>query len=340
MLSHQSTSTAGLRILQSVRLGGDKPSYMDHVAARLDPARDTVLPFSYRQALTGQWDVLHMHWPEYLIRHRNRGRRILRSLLFALLVLRVRIARRGVVRTLHNVMPHERGRSIESVLLRAMDRRVTHYVRLNDLTPVRDGVGATTIPHGHYRDESHEDGDRPADHKTFVFFGYLRPYKGVDALARAFARLEDRELRLVIAGEPASDEMRAQVEAIAAADPRVEVHLEFLAEEQLATVVQGGAVVVLPYREIHNSGVVFAALSMGRPVLVPENEVTANLRSDVGQEWVLGFQPPLCPADLRAALDLARSRPPGARPRLDGRDWASVAEAYSAVYRRSLGRAA
>ncbi|WP_369140400.1 glycosyltransferase [Modestobacter versicolor] len=322
-----------VRVLQSVRLGGAHPSYADHVAAALDPQRLELLSFSYRTALVGRWDVLHVHWPENLIRHRSRPRQALRCVLFALLLLRIRVLRPGVVRTVHNVAPHERGHRVERALLAALDRRVTCHVRLNDETKVRRGAPVVTIPHGHYRAELGAAGDLPRDDgRTLLFFGFLRPYKGVDVLVEAFGQLADPAARLVVAGEPATPAMRALVEDAAAADPRVEPHLSFLPDEELSALVRAATVVVLPYREIHNSGVLFAALSLACPVLVPENAVTAALRAEVGADWVRGFTHPLTADDLSAALAAAADRDPAAVPELAGREWSAVADRYAAVF--------
>ncbi|CCH85903.1 Exopolysaccharide xanthan biosynthesis glycosyltransferase [Modestobacter italicus] len=320
-------------MLQSVRLGGGHPSYADHVAAASDPVRVELLSFSYRTALTGHWDVLHVHWPENLIRRRSRPRRALRAVLFALLLLRISVRRPGVVRTVHNVAPHEPGHRFERALLAVLDRCVTCFVRLNDETPVRPGVPVVTIPHGHYRDELDPAGDPPTDDgRTLLFFGFLRPYKGVDALVEAFGELADPSARLVIAGEPANAAMRALVEEAAAADPRVEPHLTFLSDEDLGALVRRATVVVLPYREIHNSGVLFAALSLACPVLVPENAVTAALRAEVGADWVRGFTHPLTAGDLSSALRQAADRDPAAVPDLAGREWSAVADRYAEVF--------
>lgn len=325
-----------VRVLQSVLLGPGQATYPDHVVAASDPAQVEMLPFSYRTALGGAWDVLHLHWPENLLRHRSRSRRALRAVLFVLLLVRIAVLRPGVVRTLHNVAPHEPGGRVERVLLAALDRRVTCRVRLTDLTPVPAGAPAVTIPHGHYRSEL----GTPAatdDGATLLFFGFLRPYKGVDVLLGAFAGLADPQARLVVAGKPADDGMRRLVEAGCAADPRVRARLEFLSDPELAELVAAATVVVLPYREIHNSGVVFAALSLGRPVLVPENPVTAALRAEVGAEWVLGFEHPLTARHLADALAAAARRDPAAQPDLAGREWTTVARRYAEVYRAPAG---
>jgi beta-1,4-mannosyltransferase len=320
-----------VRVLQSVLLGLGQPTYPDHVAAASDPAQVQMLSFSYRTALGGSWDVLHLHWPENLLRHRSRARRAIRAVLLGLLLVRITVFRPGVVRTLHNVAPHEPGTRVERVLLAALDRTVTCRVRLTDLTPVPAGAPAVTIPHGHYRSELGAPVPT-ADTASLLFFGFLRPYKGVDALLGAFAGLADPAAQLVIAGKPADAGMRTLVEAGCAADPRVSAHLEFLADPELARLVAASTVVVLPYREIHNSGVVFAALSLGRPVLVPENPVTAALRAEVGAEWVIGFEHPLTAADLADALATAARRDPAVQPDLAGREWTTVAQRYAAVY--------
>ncbi|KQS68848.1 hypothetical protein ASG41_08045 [Modestobacter sp. Leaf380] len=327
-------------MLQSVRLGGAHPSYMDHVAGQLDPRRVVVSSFSYRAALLDDWDVLHVHWPENLVRHRRKTRAWVRTALLVALLCRVRFRGSGVVRTLHNVAPHEEGGLVERTVLTLLDRSVTCHVRLNEATHGRADTPMVTIPHGHYRAEmaGPSNGSHAAG-RGLMFFGFLRPYKGIDALVSAFADVSDPEERLVIAGEPADEAMRTLVERAAASDPRLELHLGFLPDEELAELVASVALVVLPYKEIHNSGVVFAALSLARPVLVPENDVTAALRREVGPEWVHGFHHPLEADHLAQALAAAGSRDAGIRPDLGGRDWSAVAAQYTTVFEDCAGRA-
>src|SRR5262249_46656818 len=91
---------------------------------------------------------------------------------------------------------------------------------------------AYTVPHGTYqgaypdgvgRDAARRRLAIPADAPTFVFFGNVRPYKGVDVLLDAFRGVVERHptARLVVAGKPQSSELRAAITTQAASIPNV-----------------------------------------------------------------------------------------------------------------------
>ncbi len=62
--------------------------------------------------------------------------------------------------------------------------------------------------------------------------------------------------------------------------------LGFAPDADLVREISMSEMVVLPYRFMHNSGAVLLALSLDRPVLVPDNEVNRLLEIEVGSDWV------------------------------------------------------
>jgi beta-1,4-mannosyltransferase len=73
--------------------------------------------------------------------------------------------------------------------------------------------------------------------------------------------------------------------------PRVRLTLRHADDDELVEAVGEAQVVVLPYRQMHNSGALLLALSLDRRVLVPSGPVTDELAARVGEHWV-------CTADL------------------------------------------
>ncbi|GAA4721704.1 hypothetical protein APR04_001473 [Promicromonospora umidemergens] len=296
-----------------------------------------VVTFSYRSALLGRYSVVHLHWPETILGQGGRRLtgRVARWVLAALLLLRLTLTRTPVVRTVHNVeLPADAG-PLQRLLLRWFDRLTTHRILLNDRT---ESAGpATTIPHGHYRDWY--TGPRsPVVPGRLQYVGLVRRYKGVEGLVEAFRSVPDDSLTLGIAGAASSARLAATITTLADGDPRVTLHLGFLSDDALVATVTAAELVVLPYRFMHNSGAVLAALSLDRPVLVPETRVNADLAAEVGPGWVHTFAGDLTSADLEGALAAVR-RPRAAAPGLDARDWAGAGHAHLAVYRLALSRA-
>jgi beta-1,4-mannosyltransferase len=325
-----------LRVLQSVR-GPSRTTnpFVVQLVDAVTAAGADVRWFSWRRGLLGRYDVLHVHWPEVLIRRDGRAARLAARTRFALLLARLTATRTPILRTLHNVGTHERGDRVERWLLGWCDRRTAYWVRLNPHTPLpRPGPG-TVIPHGHYTAwyAPHAIGSRIPG--RVLTLGLLRPYKGTDALLAAFAGTADPDATLRVVGRPAGAGLRELVTAATAADPRVGAHLDHADDAAVAAEIGAAQLVVLPYRQLHNSGVLLLALSLGRPVLVPDNPVTADLAAEVGPDWVLRFDGELTAEALAKALAATRELP-AAGPDLSRREWTLIGAGYVEAYRRAI----
>lgn len=325
-----------VRVLQS--FPDPRPTtnpYIWMLRQALDTHPDVTLDtFSWRRALTGDYDVFHAHWPEILVDGATPVKKVLRQLMFVLFLLRLQLRGTAIVRTLHNLeLPSGISRR-EVVLLRWFQRRTTLLVRINT-SGARLDRPYETIVHGHYRDWF-ADFPRPEQVPGRVaYFGLIRRYKAVDTLISAFRATADPSLSLFVGGKPSTAELRAELTALAEPDPRVATHLEFLTDAELVAAASAAQLVVLPYREMHNSGGVLAALSLDRPVLVPENEVNAQLAAEVGPGWVHTYASALDAAALTSTLATVAAAAPG-RPDLSARDWTTAAELHLQAYRRAV----
>jgi glycosyltransferase involved in cell wall biosynthesis len=293
--------------------------------------------FSWRRALAGGYDVFHVHWPEILVTGRGPAKTAVRQVAFLLLLVRIRLTRVPLVRTAHNLRPQEGVSRRARWLLALADRWTTLWIRLNDRTPLPSGAASATIPHGHYRAWFARWPGRSAQPGRLAFAGLIRPYKDVEGLISVFreAARARPEVTLEVAGNPLTAELADRVRAAADGEPRIRLQLAHLTDEELVEAVTGAVLIALPYREMHNSGAALMALSLDRPVLVPDNEVTRELAAEVGVDWVLPYRGELDARQLIAALDRAAAIEPGTRPDLSGREWDGAGRAHLAAYRRA-----
>lgn len=299
-----------------------------------------VVTFSWRTALLGRWDVLHVHWPELVVRRGSRARTAAGMVLLLVLLLRVRLGRKALVRTVHNVTPHEPGLPGEAALLALLDRWTTTAVVLDEAVRPRGSTPTTLIPHGDYTQwfAAHEV---PASVPgRLLTFGLIRPYKGVERLGSAFAALTDPAATLAVVGRPINEAMAAEVRAIAEADPRVSVALGHADDAALAASIGQAELVVLPYTTMANSGAVLLALSLGRPVLVADNPLNRGLAAEVGPGWVHLFSGEIDVDDLTRALAAVREGGRAAHPDLSRRTWDVVTAAHRDAYVAAAARAA
>ena len=248
-----------------------------------------------------------------------------------------------LVLTAHEVLPREGGahrRSAQRRLYDRFDAVVVHSEhgrrRLTQELGV-DEQRVHVIPHGAFAHLAELPAVPPpfeTDKRVVLFFGLLRPYKGLDVLLEAWRGIDDAELWIV--GMP-----RMDVAALwADAPPNVRLVPRFVTDDELPAYFARADLVVLPYREIEQSGVLFTALAFGKPLLV----------SDVGGFAELaerGAAHAVAPGDAGALHDAlagllanpAALAALGERALAAARDdfgWQSIAASTLALYERLL----
>ncbi len=180
---------------------------------------------------------------------------------------------RPLVITAHDVLPREpragqrRGQRrvyerFDAVVVHSQHGR-RRLVEELGIAPERVHV----IPHGVFEHLAAAP-PAPAPFETelpvVLCFGLMRPYKGIDLLLEAWRGIEGAELW--VAGMPRMDV--APLEAMA--PPGVRFVPRFIGDDELPAFFRRAQVVVLPYREIDQSGVLFTALAFGRPLLLSD----------------------------------------------------------------------
>jgi beta-1,4-mannosyltransferase len=333
----------GIRVLFSFEKPSERSNPYVELLANSLRGKARFRYFSWSVAIFGRYDVLHVHWPETLLRGRDLPRRLVRSVLMVVFLLRILLWRTAVVRTLHNVSPHESGNRTERWLLAALDRLTSTWIVMNSDESVsalelpEDRV--FLVPHGHFR-EWYRREDRPvAEAGRFLLFGQLRPYKGVEDLIAAFAEVPDSVgASLELAGMPVNADFAEEIRLAAQHVPRVNLRLSFLSDSELVRAILAAQIVVLPYRRMLNSGAALTALSLNRPVLVPRSETNIALAEETGEQWVQLFDWPLTSEDLVKALENSRARPVEAEPDLSKRTWEAAGARHVDAYVEAVRR--
>jgi len=259
---------------------------------------------------------------------------------------------RPLVLTAHDILPREARpgqRDAQRRLYDRFDAVIVHSEhgrrRLTGELGVEE-ARVQVIPHGVLEHLAAPDGPTGTAQPPFdtdvpvvLCFGLMRPYKGIDLLLEAWRGLDGAELW--IAGMP-----RMDISALSDAAPAgVRFVPRFIGDDELPAYFRRADLVVLPYREIDQSGVLFTALAFGRPLLL----------SDVGgfPEIAATGAARTFPAGDAAALHRALEELLGDRATLSGMaerarataageySWGSIARRTLALYERLLagGRA-
>lgn len=213
----------------------------------------------------------------------------------------------------HNVEPHEAApltRALAAYGLGAADAFLVHARSEADRLRARAGRRPVRVhPHPTYevfhegaptREEARAALDVRG--RVLLFFGYVRPYKGLPDLLQALrlARADCWD-RLLVVGE--FYEPRERYEALLA-DPalrdKVRVTDRYVANEEVARYFAAADAVVLPYRSATGSGIAQVAFGAGVPVIATR---TGGLE-EVVEEGVSGLlTPPGDPAALARAIE-------------------------------------
>jgi glycosyltransferase involved in cell wall biosynthesis len=218
----------------------------------------------YRRAARAA-DVVHFQWlaVQQLDRHLlPRGRSSRR-------------AHRPLVLTAHDILPREPRPGQREAQLRGYERFdaiVVHSERgrrrLTEELAV-DPERVHVIPHGVFEHLAREPSSpaappRQTEKPVVLCFGLMRPYKGIDLLLEAWGGVDDAELWVV--GMPRMDVSPL----LAAAPPNVRFIPRFISDGELPAYFARADLVVLPYREADQSGVLFTALAFGKPLLLSD----------------------------------------------------------------------
>jgi glycosyltransferase involved in cell wall biosynthesis len=243
-------------------------------------------------------------------------------------------ARRPRVMTAHYILPprpsRRQARSARRLFGR-MDAVVAHSehgaARLRDEVGI-DPARIRVIPHGafDYLTDLPEEKPLPpelggSEGPVVLFFGLLRPYKGLDTLLNAFREVEGMELWIV--GNPRTD-VEPLRRLAAEAPGRVRFVTRFVEDAEIPAIFRRADLVVLPYRDAEHSGVLYTALAFGRPLVLsavggfPEVAATGAAR----------LVAPDDPAGLALALE-ELGGDPAARERLAAAAREAAAGPYS-----------
>ncbi len=168
----------------------------------------------------------------------------------------------------------------------------------------------------------------------------MRPYKGIDVLLDAWRGAEGEEpiedADLVIAGMPRMDisELRAVAPANVSFDPH------FVGDEELPAYFERADLVVLPYLQADQSGVLFTALAFGKPLLLSDVGGFPEMQSTGAAKIVEAGDPRALGRALRDLLadGTLTEMCVRARAAANGRySWTAIAAAHIELYKYLLG---
>ena len=315
-----------------------------------------VAEFSFSALLQQKYDLFHLHWPvETIVRHPNLFVAGIRAGLMLFLIDWVRYRGTRIIWTIHDEKPHlllhpKLAAWFQSELV----KRIDGYINLcepgqtfvQNSMPLLKNCPHTIIHHGHYRGvysntidsiEAKISLNIPENYSVLMFFGMVKDYKNIPKLIGVFQNLNPQNWLLVIAGQPATSQLREEVIQAAANHPKVKLKLEFIPDDRVQTYLKSADLVVLPFRETLNSGSAILALSFDCPVLVPNLGALTELQSLVGTDWVKLYDGEFTSTVLEEALNWATKTVRSQQAPLEALNWPQLSQQTLNFYEKVIG---
>lgn len=200
-----------------------------------------------------------------------------------------------VVAITDNVIPHEKqpfDKQATSYFLNSCDGYVCmSRAVLQDLHKFNTGRPSKFNPHPMYESFGEELDQKEAvrvleldpDFRYFLFFGFIREYKGLDLLLKAFAskQIDKTKVKLIIAGEYYEDEAKYKqlINELGIEDSLIQ-HNSFIPDSKVNLYFSAADLVVQTYKDATQSGVTQVAYYYGKPMLVTNVGGLAELVPD------------------------------------------------------------
>jgi len=190
------------------------------------------------------------------------------------------------------------------------------------------------IPHGLYDQypvlerRNAREALRITDENVILFFGLLRPYKGVQNLIEAFNSLPNELLhstRLLIVGEAWEDK-----DALACAEKspnmeKITIVNRYIADDEVPVYFSAADLIALPYTRASQSGVAHIAMAFGLPIIATKvGGLEEGLRSYTGALFIA----PNNKEELKRAL-VQRLREKGSFPPPANLAWSGLGKQWT-----------
>jgi beta-1,4-mannosyltransferase len=253
--------------------------------------------FSWRSCWLRRTKFVFLHWPDEFFVYK--GKLAIAKLLIKLATMQIAKVLWGAkfIWIAHNAAPHDAvnsGAFIRRWFLQSLDGVIflSEYSRslINKLYPEVGKCNALVTVHSHYRSAvvtRETPGTTPTGKIKLVHFGLIRPYKNIEALVSAASSISSG-IDLLVAGMVKDRALSAAIRDSAKRSSHITLDFREVAisDAELEAIVDSGDAVVLPYKNILNSGAALFSLSRNRPVLAPNMGSLPELRDTVGHEWV------------------------------------------------------
>jgi len=280
-----------------------------------------VKEFDWKSIEVDESNILHMHWPDSMLRSSHWLKIKLRMWKFFKLTSRLKKRRGKIVWTVHNLQPHQNYHlNLVSKGLKKIAHITDGFIFLSEVSrniffktyPELVNVNSVVIPHLHYK----EHYEKIKKHNVLpglikspnlvrlLCFGLIRLHKGYERLFEISKDLKNyNDVEWIVAGNPGKNGMpSALLESLVENNIAHGVY-RHVDDVEVLSFFSSSDAVLLSYEKILNSGTAILALSLNCRVIAPAIGSLIELKSMVGADWVYLYEQPITAEKLDAAID-------------------------------------
>ncbi len=238
-----------------------------------------------RTAMRDKPDYIHFDWiQQYYYRRKHWMTTLLYPLFVIQIWLVVHVLGVKLVWTLHNIMPHDSPDDGVYLKARRYFAKKVDWIRVFSPTTVTDAASILSIsedkfiivPEGSYvsyypnttnRESARNKFSISTDSKVVLFFGSIRPYKGIEDLIIAFKNINVGHL--IIAGNCTNKSYANSLLDLIGESKSITFHSRGVSLTDIQFYMSCANVVVLPFKKIENSGSAILAMGFSKPIVAP-----------------------------------------------------------------------
>ena len=222
-------------------------------------------------------DVVHINWLSRIKKN------FFKSFFFLSVLFLLNIYGKKIIWTEHNIHPHESKRKLGSKLFNFLLMLICSKIVIQDykrFKKLKDKRKYCYIHHPTFESIFHVIPDTKTQIQgnkiSFLYFGYIRKYKGIDLLIDIASKFRDSDFMVI--GDPSffwkkEKEKRNLLHSIRKAAKRnnFSALLKYVPDSEIPEILTGYDILVLPYHKFHISGMLMLSFTFNLPCVIKSN---------------------------------------------------------------------
>jgi glycosyltransferase involved in cell wall biosynthesis len=268
-----------------------------------------LFPFSHFMKKEKHIEIIHLHWISEIISRISWSKKpfVFWFKCFALILdcFWVRINGVKLVWTIHNKVSHEgynrkKELWIRKLLCLSVNKIILHsneaVSEVSEYYQIAIKNKTHVIFHGNYSNcypvpkqsaQTLRSNDKILDNDIVIlFFGSLKPYKGIETLISTFKQINKNAIfKLIIAGAPHNAEYKEELQNLCRLQKSVLTDFQYIPDKDLVNYLTIADVVVLPFSDTLTSGSAILAMTYGKSLILPNTAKVFGCVPTAGVEY-------------------------------------------------------